>query len=381
MSVMEYLRRHTRFALVGIMIGLFAYWAGARWGPPQPTRVQAVPDYLQAGGSTELTPDEAVNVLIYRQVSPGVANILTRAVEYNLFFDPIRLQGAGSGFLIDAQGHILTNYHVVEGAESIEVTLGDQSRYPAKFVGGDPRNDIALLKIDPRGKKLTPLTLGDSSALQVGQRVLAIGNPFGFQSTLTTGVISALGRIVQTSEQTFIDGAIQTDAAINQGNSGGPLLNSRGEVIGINSAIYTPTGTTAGIGFAIPINAAKQIAQDLISEGRVRRTYLGVEGSDLWSGLAEALDLPVQEGVLVERVIPGSPAERAGIRGGTRAVRARLRVLLIGGDVIVGINGQKVAGQFDLNLQLNRRRPGDSVTVTIYRSRQKMDVRVTLGER
>jgi S1-C subfamily serine protease len=276
---------------------------------------------------------------------------------------------------------VLTNYHVVEGAQEIEVTLGDRSRYPAKVIGGDARNDIALLRIDLKGKKVTPLPLADSSGLQVGQRVLAIGNPFGFQSTLTTGVISALGRLVQTSDQTFIDEAIQTDAAINRGNSGGPLLNSRGEVIGINSAIYTPTGVTAGIGFAIPINTARQIAQDLITEGRVRRAYLGVQGSDLWTGLAEALALPVTEGMLVEQVVAGSPAEKAGIRGGTRAVRARMRVLLIGGDVIVALNGEKVANQFDLNVQLNRRRPGDVINVTLYRGKQRMDVRVTLADR
>ena len=380
MPVMEYARRHTRFVLLGVMIGLFAYWAGARWGPRQPTRVEAVPEFAQGGAGTELAPEETENVRIYKQASPAVANILTRAVEYDFFWGAVPSEGAGSGFVIDAEGHVLTNFHVVQGAQEIEVTLGDRTRYPAKLVGGDLRNDIALLKIELRGKKVIPLPLADSSTLQVGQRVLAIGNPFGFQSTLTTGVISALGRLVQTSEQTFIDEAIQTDAAINRGNSGGPLLNSHGEVIGINSAIYTPTGTTAGIGFAIPINTAKQIARDLITEGRVRRAYLGVQGTDLWQGLAEALELPVGEGMLVERVIEGSPAEKAGIRGGTRAVRARMRVLLIGGDVIVGLNGEKIANQFDLNVLLNRRRPGDTIAVTLYRGRQKMDVRVTLSE-
>jgi S1-C subfamily serine protease len=380
MSAMEFARRHTRFVLLGVMIGLFAYWAGARWGSQQPTRVQAVPEFAQGAAGGELAPEEAENVRIYKQASPAVANILTRAVEYDFFWGAVPSEGAGSGFLIDAEGHVLTNSHVVQGAQEIEVTLGDRTRYPAKLVGGDLRNDIALLKIDLGGKKVAPLPLADSSRLQVGQRVLAIGNPFGFQSTLTTGVISALGRLVQTSEQTFIDEAIQTDAAINRGNSGGPLLNSHGEVIGINSAIYTPTGTTAGIGFAIPINTAKQIARDLITEGRVRRAYLGVQGTDLWQGLAEALELPVGEGMLVERVIEGSPAEKAGIRGGTRAVRVRMRVLLIGGDVIVAINGEKIGNQFDLNVLLNRRRPGDVIAVTLYRGRQKMDVRVTLSE-
>ena len=370
-----------RFLLIGLAIGLGSYWAGARWGERQPENAAAVPVLQTSSRSTEMTPDESVNVRVYRQAAPAVANIVTRTVEYDFFFGPVPSEGAGSGFVIDAQGHILTNFHVIQGAERIEVTLGDRSRYEARVVGGDARNDIALLKIDPKGRKITALPLGDSGTLQVGQRVLAIGNPFGFQSTLTTGVVSALGRTVQTSETTFIDEAIQTDAAINRGNSGGPLLNTQGEVIGINSAIYTPTGTTAGIGFAIPINTAKQIAQDLITTGRVRRAMLGIEGTPLWPELAQALDLPVDEGILIERVSPGGPAARAGIRGGERTVLAGMRRLLVGGDVLVAFDGQKIASNLDLNVQLNRKRPGDAVSITVYRGRQKIDVRVTLGER
>jgi putative serine protease PepD len=268
----------------------------------------------------------------------------------------------------------------VEGAQSIEVVLGDRSRHSAKFIGADQRNDVALVKIEPKGKQLVTLPLGDSGSLQVGQKVLAIGNPFGFQSTLTTGVVSALGRTVQTSQSTFIEEAIQTDAAINQGNSGGPLINSRGEVIGINSAIYTPSGTTAGIGFAIPINAAKTIANDLITSGRVHRAFLGVQTQALVGGLAEALDLPVQEGLLVEVVTKGGPAAEAGIRGGDRVVLAGMRRLRIGGDVIVAIDGQKVADSFDVNLVLNHHRPGDTVNVSLYRGGRKMDIPVKLGE-
>jgi putative serine protease PepD len=332
------------------------------------------------GTDAGLDPTEAENVRIYKQAAPAVANIVTRTVEYDFFFNPVPVEGAGSGFLIDANGHILTNYHVVQGAETIEVTLGDQSRYRAKFIGADTRNDIALIQIDPKGHKLTFLTLSDSRSLQVGQRVLAIGNPFGFQSTLTTGVVSSLGRTVQTSESTFIDEAIQTDAAINRGNSGGPLLNSRGEVIGINSAIYAPTGTTAGIGFAIPINTARRVADDLITAGRVRRSTLGVEGRALWPGLAEALNLSVEEGFLIERVVPGGPAAQAGIRGGSRSVLAGLRELRIGGDVLIAVDGKAVASQSDLNLLLNRFRPGDTVALTIVRDGKKMDVPVKLGE-
>src|SRR5438128_2760013 len=329
----------TRIILAALVLILGAFWAGSRFGPHQPTSVEALP----LGGANAaksiaqrdraLTDDESINVRIYRQASPAVANILTKATEYDFFMDPVPVEGAGSGFVIDARGYILTNFHVVEGAQSIEVVLGDQSRYPAKFIGADQRNDVALVKIEPKGNHLVVLSLGDSTSLQVGQKVLAIGNPFGFQSTLTTGVVSALGRTVQTSQTTFIEEAIQTDAAINRGNSGGPLIDSRGEVIGINSAIYTPTGTTAGIGFAIPINTAKTIANDLITTGRVHRAFLGVETMVLAGGLAEALDLPVQEGLLVEVVTKGGPAAAAGIRGGDRIVQAGLQKFYIGGDV------------------------------------------------
>jgi len=368
-------------AALGALVALLGYWAGARWGPSQAPSVQALPIASSNSSTAGLTDEETINVRVYRQASPAVANVVTRTVEYDFFLNPVPVEGAGSGFVIDPRGYILTNFHVVQEAQTIEVILGDQSRYAAKFVGADQRNDVALIKIEPRGRKLTALVLGDSSALQVGQHVLAIGNPFGFQSTLTTGVVSALGRTVQTGPQTFIDEAIQTDAAINRGNSGGPLLNSRGEVIGINSAIFTPTGATAGIGFAIPINTAKLIAQDLINTGRVHRAFLGVEVRPLWSGLVEALGLPVEQGLLIERVTPGGPAERAGLRGGDRIALAGMRRILIGGDVLVAVDGQKVASQLDLNVLLNRKRPGDVINIAIYRGRQKLDVRVTLAER
>ncbi|HEX8765867.1 MAG TPA: trypsin-like peptidase domain-containing protein, partial [Candidatus Acidoferrum sp.] len=229
-----------RIMIAALILILGAFWAGARFGPRQPTSVEAVPrsgSFTAASEKNEvLTEDESINVRIYRQASPAVANILTKATEYDFFMEPVPVEGAGSGFVIDPRGYILTNYHVVEGAQSIEVVLGDQSRHPAKYIGADQRNDVALIKIDPKGRQLATLKLGDSNSIQVGQKVLAIGNPFGFQSTLTTGVVSALGRTVQTSQSTAIEEAIQTDAAINRGNSGGPLINSHGEVIGINSA-------------------------------------------------------------------------------------------------------------------------------------------------
>jgi S1-C subfamily serine protease len=371
--------RAIRLLAIGLMIGLGAYWAGSRYGQRNPLSVSALPAPA-AGTERGFDQTETENINIYRQASPAVANIVTRTVEYDFFFNPVPVEGAGSGFLIDNDGHILTNYHVVQGAQTIEVTLGDQSRFKAKLIGADSRNDIALIKIEPKDRKLTPLVLGDSRNLLVGQRVLAIGNPFGFQSTLTTGIVSSLGRTVQTSESTFIDEAIQTDAAINRGNSGGPLLNTRGEVIGINSAIYAPTGTTAGIGFAIPINTARRVADDLISQGRVRRATLGVEGRALWPGLAEALNMSVEKGILVERVTPGGPAALAGIRGGTKSVLAGLQELRIGGDVLVAVDGKPITTQMDLNLLLNRARPGDTMKLTIYREGKQMDVPVKLGE-
>jgi S1-C subfamily serine protease len=376
-----------RIFLAALVLILGAYWAGMRFGSRQPTDVEAVPlgasnaltDVSQRDAS--LTSDESINVRVYRQASPAVANILTKATEYDFFMDPVPVEGAGSGFVIDPRGYILTNFHVVEGAQSIEVVLGDQTHFPAKFIGADQRNDVALLKIDPKAKHLVALSLGDSGKLQVGQKVLAIGNPFGFQSTLTTGVVSALGRTVQTSQTTFIDEAIQTDAAINRGNSGGPLINSHGEVIGINSAIYTPSGTTAGIGFAIPINTAKNIANDLMTDGRVHRAFLGVETLPIGGWLSEALDLPVKEGLLVERATKGGPAAAAGVHGGDRVAEAGMRRIAIGGDVITAIDNQKVATQLDVNLALNHKRPGDTVTVTVYRGGKKMDIPVKLGER
>src|SRR5579863_244512 len=372
-------RSAIRLLAIGLIIGLGAYWLGSRYGKPIPRSVDAL--RLNAAPSDNaLDAFEAENVRIYRQASPAVANVVTRTVEFDFFFNPVPVEGAGSGFVIDTEGHILTNYHVIQGAQTIEVTLGDRSRFKAKLIGVDTRNDLALIKIDPAGRKLTTLPLGDSRNLLVGQRVLAIGNPFGFQSTLTTGVVSSLGRTVQTSENTFIDEAIQTDAAINRGNSGGPLLNSRGEVIGINSAIYAPTGTTAGIGFAIPVNTARRAAEDLISTGHVRHASLGAEGRAVWPGLADALHLGVEQGILVERVTPGGPAAQAGIRGGTRSVLAGLQELRIGGDVLVAMNGKELTSQMDLNLMLNRARPGDTVTLTIVRDGKKMDVPVKLGD-
>ena len=363
-----------------------AYWAGGRWGEHQIQRVENV--FAQSAGTrptgrpANLTSDEALTVKIYSEASPAVANINTQAVEYDFFRNPVPVQGAGSGFVIDPRGYVITNYHVVQGAQNIEVILGDRTHYPAKFVGADEENDVALVKIDPKGRTLVALPLGDSANLLVGQKVLAIGNPFGFSSTLTTGVVSAIGRTIKTGDTTLIDEAIQTDAAINQGNSGGPLLNTRGEVIGINSAIYTPSGTTAGIGFAIPINTAKNIAQDLITEGRVHRASLGIPMMlGLWPDLAEALGFSAsQNGMLIERITANGPAARAGLKAGDQVRSLGFQRLIIGGDLIVAVDGKEVTNELDLDVILNHKKPGETVRVTIFRGGKKMDVNVILGE-
>jgi S1-C subfamily serine protease len=375
-----------RLVATGALIAMTAYWAGSRYGEHEIQRVESVfaqGGNSRAGGRAEsLTADESLTVKIYSQASPAVANINTKAVEYDFFRNPVPVEGAGSGFVIDPRGYVVTNYHVVQGAQNIEVILGDRTRYPAKFIGADEKNDVALVKIDPKGKALVALPLGDSANLLVGQKVLAIGNPFGFSSTLTTGVVSAVGRTIQTGETTLIDEAIQTDAAINQGNSGGPLLNTHGEVIGINSAIYTPSGTTAGIGFAIPINTAKNIAQDLITEGRVHRASLGISMMlDLWPDLAEALGFSsTQKGLLIERINPNGPAARGGLKAGDQVRSLGFQRLIIGGDLIVAVDGKDVARELDLDVILNHKKPGENVRVTVLRGGRKMDVNVTLGE-
>lgn len=383
MSRRHNIRNAVRLLAIGLIIGLGSYWIGSRYGERPPRTVEAL--RLPAATATPtLDAEETENVSIYKQAAPSVANIVTRAVAYDFFYGAVPTEGAGSGFLIDTDGHILTNNHVIDGASTIEVTFGgiDHTTYKASVLGADTRNDIALLKINLGSHKLVPLTLGDSSGLQVGQRVLAIGNPFGqFSSTLTTGVVSALGRTVQTSDRTFIDQAIQTDAAINRGNSGGPLLNSHGQVIGINSAIFSPTEseTTVGIGFAIPINTARRVAEDLITTGHVQMAVLGIQGRALWPELANALNLSTNQGVLIEQVASNGPAAQAGIRGGSRTILAGLQELRIGGDVLTAIDGTPVTNNSDLTILLNRHRPGDTVTATIIRDGKKMNIKVKLG--
>ena len=324
--------------------------------------------------------NEANNIDIYKRVSPAVVNITSTTVDFDFFFNPMPKQGSGSGSIIDAQGYILTNYHVIEGARVLEVTLADKHKLKAKPVGIDPSNDLAVIRIEPK-KPLQIVQLGSSSNLQVGQKVLAIGNPFGLEGTLTTGVISSLRRSIKAENGKLIDDVIQTDAAINPGNSGGPLLNSHGELIGINSQIFSTSGGNIGIGFAIPVNTAKRIVPDLISEGRVRRPYVRLYGYEVTPELAEVLELPVDHGFLVARVQSDDSLGQAGIRGGRQAYLVGNSMMILGGDLLVEVDGQSIDSKAQLDRIIDNKKPGEVVAVKIYRQNRALTLRVPLIER
>ena len=332
---------------------------------------------VEAVGAPSFDAEEENNISVYRKVLPSVVNITSRTVEFDFFYGEVPQQGQGSGFVIDKQGHILTNYHVVQGAQQVEVTFSDRKKHKAEIVGLDPSHDLAIIQI--KGANLTPATLADSKTLAVGQKVFAIGNPFGLSGTMTRGIISSI-RPVRGPEGNYVDEAIQTDAAINPGNSGGPLLNAHGEVIGINTFILSQVGQSSGIGFAIPINAAKAVLNDLITLGRIRRPSLGVRTLPIAPELASQLGLPSDSGVLIIQVSPGGAAERAGLRGGNERAYIGNIPILVGGDLIIAIDGQEVVDQEDIARIMNNHRAGDTVKVTAWRGKKKMDFQVTLGE-
>ena len=325
--------------------------------------------------------EEQNNIEVYRSVSPGVVNITSRAYTRD-WYGVHPTEGSGSGSIIDDQGHILTNNHVVRGARELEVQIEDD-KYPARVIGTDPNNDLAVIKVNAPRERLTVVRLGTSNGLQVGQKVLAIGNPFGLQRTLTTGVISGLERPLRDpNTRRTIEGAIQTDASINPGNSGGPLLNARGEQIGINTMIYSPSGGSVGIGFAVPIDTAKKIIPDLIAKGYVSQPWIGVSTLPLNARIARQLQLPVQEGLMVGEVFRGSGAASAGIRG------ADIRETAFGGvaieqvgDVIVSIDGQPVRSGDDLQRSLKDKKPGQTIRVELIRAGSRTTVPVRLTER
>ncbi len=331
--------------------------------------------------SAAFTEDEKNNIAVYEKVADGVVNVTSTAIQMDFFFNAIPAEGTGSGSMIDTQGHIMTNHHVVADAKKLEVTLADGSKWPAKLVGYDPDNDLAVIKIKAPREKLKVIAMGDSRNLKIGQKVLAIGNPFGLQRTLTTGIISSLGRTIRSDAGTLIEDVIQTDAAINPGNSGGPLLNSDGEIIGINSAILSPTGGNVGIGFAIPVNAAKRVVPELISKGYVTYPWIGATIQSLIPEMAKFLRLKIERGAMIAEVVKGGPADKAGLKGGNQRVRVGNTILLAGGDIVVKVDQHEVKINDEFIHYIREKRPGDTILLKVFRKDSFIDVKVTLGER
>jgi len=366
--------------IAAILVGGFFYFTTYRSTRSWPMSWISRPDRVEiteAAGGNPQDAEEQNNISVYHRNIESVVNITSRAVTFDFFYGLVPQEGQGSGFIIDKEGHILTNYHVIADARQLEVTLHNRKKFRATVIGTDRSHDLAVIQI--KGGELAPMVLGDSHNLQVGQKVYAIGNPFGLSGTLTSGIVSSI-RSVQEPEGMTIDEAIQTDAAINPGNSGGPLLNWRGEVIGINTMIASNSGQSAGIGFAIPINTAKAVLNDLVTLGRVRRPALGVRTIPISPELAEQMGLAADNGLLIEQVVSGGAADRAGLRGGSEQAYLGNYPIMTGGDLIVAIDGQDVQDQQNLSQVMNSHRAGDKIRVTIYRGKKKMDVTVTLGE-
>ena len=318
---------------------------------------------------------------VYRKVTDSVVHISSTVYTVDSFNSPVPRTGTGSGFVLDNEGRILTNNHVVEGAQLVEVTLADGTILEAEVLGRDPFSDLAVLQVDVSPGQLLPIPMGDSDSLLVGELAIAIGNPFGLDRTVTTGVVSALGRTLDAPNGRTIANVIQTDAAINPGNSGGPLLNADGEVIGINTAIFSPSGGSVGIGFAVPVNTAKRWVPEMIQFGRARHPLLGVSIANVNSRLAEELNLSSEEGVLVQQIAQNGPAHVAGLRGGTSQVQIGNIVILAGGDHIVTMNGEPIADTNAVTVFLDfKTEVGKTVAVGIIRNGQEMTITVTLGE-
>ena len=351
-------------------ISLFGGDGGGSTSPLELTEAQAAPKY---------DAEEENNIAVYKRVLPSVVNITSTALVFDFFYGTVPQQGQGSGFILDKSGHILTNYHVVAGANrGVEVQLSDKRKFAAHVIGTDRTHDLALLQID--APNLQPVTLADSSQLNVGQKVYAIGNPFGLAGTMTRGIISAI-RPIRNGEGAPIEDAIQTDAAINPGNSGGPLLNSSGEVIGINTMIASNgADQSSGIGFAIPINTAKAVLADLLKFGRVKRPSMGIVSFAIGPDLASQMGFAAVSGMLIQRVVPGGAADRAGLRGGTEQAYVGNTQIVLGGDLIIAIAGQQVTAPQDINAIMEKHQAGDTVTVTFIRGQRRMTIKLILGE-
>jgi S1-C subfamily serine protease len=349
---------------------------------PEPTLAPPIANEPVTAASLE---EEIVKV--YRETGPSVVNITNRSYRYDLFFQPVPQEGTGSGFVYDENGHIITNYHVIANAAELYVTLPNETTVPAEIVGTDPSNDLAVLRVEADPGLLRPIPLGESNELRVGQFVLAIGNPFGLERTLTLGVVSALGRVIESPNERFIGEIIQTDAAINPGNSGGPLLDLEGQVIGVNTAIFSPSRASAGIGFAVPVDTVRRVVPELIARGYYPHPWLGISTWTLTperaSILREAgMNVPVEEGLLIVEIVKRGPAAEARLRGGDTQVRLGRVILLIGGDILTEIDGQPIKSDRDLRLYVDTKTlVGQTIEVTVWRDGQKLTVPVTLTER
>lgn len=368
------------FLLALILAAAFFYFTTYRHGHLQSANWISRPhqvEITEAASGASLDSEEQNNINVYRKNIGAVVNITSRVMTFDFFYGLVPQEGQGSGFVIDKEGHILTNYHVIADARDVWVTLHNRKKYKATIVGTDRAHDLAVVQI--KAPDIQPMTLGDSTNLQVGQKVYAIGNPFGLSGTLTRGIVSSI-RQVQEPDGMVIEEAIQTDAAINPGNSGGPLLNWHGEVIGINTMIASSVGQSAGIGFAIPINTAKAVLNDLVTLGRVRRPALGVRTIPIDPDLASEMGLAADYGLLIVQAVQGGAADRAGLRGGSERAYLGNTPIMIGGDLIVAVDGKQVQSQQDLAQVMNNHRAGDTVVVTIYRGKKKMEVNVVLGE-
>ena len=366
-----YLTTHFTPGLDRFSLNHISLFGGRGAGSPlELTEAHAAPAY---------DPEEQNNIAVYKRVLPSVVNITSTTLVFNFFYGTVPQQGQGSGFVLDKAGHVLTNFHVVEGANrGIEVMLSNKHRYSAKVVGTDKVHDLALLQIE--APNLQAVTLADSADLSVGQKVYAIGNPFGLSGTMTRGIISSI-RSIRGSEGAPIEDAIQTDAAINPGNSGGPLLNSRGEVIGINTMIASNgADQSSGIGFAIPINTAKAVLADLTRYGRVKRPSLGIVSYAIGPDLASQMGLAADYGVLIQKVVPGGAAERAGLRGGSQQAYVGNTPIMLGGDLIVAIDGHEVEDCEAINALMDKHQAGDTISVTLFRGRKQMTIKLILGE-
>jgi S1-C subfamily serine protease len=318
--------------------------------------------------------DEQNNIEVYKSLAPGVAFVSTTSYTQDFWGDVQEGKGNGSGSVIDNNGHILTNYHVIEQAQKVTVSFGGDKVYPATVVGGDPDTDLAVIKITPPAGGLTVVPLGDSDRLSVGQKVLAIGNPFGLDRTLTTGVISGLQRPIRARNNRPIDAAIQTDASINPGNSGGPLLDKYGRMIGINSQILSPAGGSVGVGFAVPVNTAKRVVPQLIQYGEVRRPKMGLDGLSVEQVREQGANLPIDKGLLVRVVANGSAASLAGLKGFSRGPSGEVEL----GDIIISMDGQPINDMDDMYRYLDKKQIGDTIQVSLYRDGRNITVPVKL---